>query len=161
MLQALPEKMPRAPTKRTPKPNARHQRLKPYLACFFDVPYRTVQEILGVTHHAIDPLRREMGYDRWPYPDVKSDNFCMTADEIVETRRRMMQCADEGMRDVLSSMKLEAEKARARWKRRKVPRQTTNELLDLEIPYEFLAPIPNGDESRAFWQEIGQLLLGE
>ena len=173
--------MPRCPQKQ-PRSKTKAERLRPYIPCFFDVPYKTVQEILGVTHHLLDPIRREMGYDRWPYPDVKSDNFHMTADEITRMRRDTMPVADDHMRHVLVQMQDAALKAKSQWKRfrqrnpkteqaektnqpspqNKEKRQTQTETLhENELNFEQFAQTPPNEESMAFWNTISQLLAGE
>lgn len=164
--------MTRCPTK-YPKSKAKWDRLRPFIPCFFDVPYKIVQEILGVTHHTLDPLRRELGFDRWPYPDVKSDNFCMTSDEINTKRQEMMLVADERMRGILVLMQEEACKARTNWRkprarrREKRPQNTEGQSEGIQEIDTYPQPIllqQNGgfvvnEESRAFWDEISNILF--
>lgn len=94
--------------------------IKPFLPCFFDLPFRELQMMLGTTHHTLDPLRRELGLLRWPYGDVMRGKFCMTSDEIVTLRQNMMQVADAGMRDVMATAEQKAAECKSTWQPRKV-----------------------------------------
>lgn len=84
--------------------NYRKQQLHRFLPCFFDVPAADVQEILGISHHTLDPVRRSLGLQKWPFVDVSRNRFCMSAEEIAAMRTRMMPLADEQMQQTLRLM---------------------------------------------------------
>lgn len=86
----------------------KNARIHQFLPCFFDVPVAEVQEILSVSHHTIDPLRRRLGLQKWPFLEVIHDKFCMSAEEICELRRSMMVIADEAMQAVLKKIEEKA-----------------------------------------------------
>lgn len=82
----------------------RRQKIHQYLPCFFDVPAADVQEILRISHHTLDPVRRSLGLQKWPFMDVTRNRFCMSADEIASLRSSMMAVADAEMRETLRQM---------------------------------------------------------
>lgn len=94
------------------KPSEKWQKMMPFLPCFFDVPSGDVQVILSISHHTLDPMRRAVGLDKWPYLEVSRGQFCMTDDEIRTYRDRMMGVADDAMKKILKQMAKRAEDCR-------------------------------------------------
>jgi len=162
------------------KPGEKWQKMMPFLPCFFDVPSGDVQIILSISHHTLDPMRRAVGLDRWPYLEVMRDQFCMTSDEISAYRERMMGVADEEMKAILSRMAMRAAECRAS-NRPLAPMQRSSKARAATIKQEeappslsallaaqpvqpqglaeetasFWAPSPE----LAFWDEISQLIM--
>ena len=83
-------------------------RIKSFLPCFFDVPAKDVHRILAISHHRLDPLRRALNLDSWPYNEVTRNRFCMSREEIEGLRMHMMQVADPAMREILQQMEARA-----------------------------------------------------
>jgi len=75
----------------------RREMIRRFLPCFFDLPVSEAQELLAVSHHTLDPVRRGLGLVRWPFADVSRDRFCMSAAEIAELRERMIPLAEGAM----------------------------------------------------------------
>jgi hypothetical protein len=97
-------------------------RIKRFLPCFFDVPAKDVHRILSISHHRLDPLRRALNLDCWPYNEVARNQFCMSREEIEGLRSRMMEVADAPMRETLERMR---ERARECKVESKLPRTKT------------------------------------
>jgi len=76
----------------------RREMIRRFLPCFFDLPVSEAQELLAVSHHTLDPVRRGLGLVRWPFADVSRDRFCMSAAEIAELRERMIPLAEGAMK---------------------------------------------------------------
>ena len=108
--------MPRKPDpsklSKKEKTNLRNAKLHRFLPCFFDVPACDVQEILGISHHTLDPARRALGLQKWPFMDVCRNKFCMNAEEIYNMREKMMPLADEEMQGILQQMSIKADESR-------------------------------------------------
>jgi hypothetical protein len=83
-------------------------KLKDFIPCFFDVPLKHVLEILGVSHHTIDPIRRALHLKRWPYVDLMRGKFG-SRNQVVALRAQMMPDADEDMQRILCKMATRAE----------------------------------------------------
>lgn len=94
------------------RPSEKWQKMMPFLPCFFDVPSGDVQVILSISHHTLDPMRRAVGLDKWPYLEVSRDQFCMADDEIRAYRDRMTGVADDAMKKILKRMATRAEECR-------------------------------------------------
>ena len=90
----------------------RKQKIHQFLPCFFDVPAADVQEILKISHHTLDPLRRSLGLQKWPFMDVARNRFCMSADEIAALRSSMMAVADPEMYQILVQMEEKAKECK-------------------------------------------------
>jgi hypothetical protein len=173
--------MPRYPRKLPQK----WENMQRFLPCFFDVPAADVQTILGVSHHTLDPMRRNLGLARWPYVDAIRRRFCMTLEEIAALRERMMTVADKDTRKILRRMQRRAEECMARRKALRPlavkPVVHTDQLA--RILQDGLAPVPPDDassdseveddsalmqaltapgpaEDAAFWEEISEILGG-
>jgi hypothetical protein len=71
-----------------------------------------VQEILKISHHTLDPVRRSLGLQKWPFMDVTRNRFCMSADEIAALRSSMMAVADPEMRETLLLMEDKAKECK-------------------------------------------------
>jgi hypothetical protein len=157
-------------------------RIKRFLPCFFDVPAKDVHRILAISHHRLDPLRRALNLESWPYNEVVRNRFCMSREEIEGLRARMMEVADPRMRETLMEMEARALECQRALKqpRTKPParrRSRPDELsrlvqegLSADIlvqpskprrrqPVETV-PEPVWDENglpEALWQELGRL----
>ena len=95
--------MPRIPsTSCTKALSKRCLLLRRFIPCFFDVPHKHVLEIVGVSHHTIDPIRRSLQLDGWPYNDVVRGKFCMSRARIVAMRGQAMAVAGEDMQRILT-----------------------------------------------------------
>jgi len=168
-------------------PSDKWRRMMPFLPCFFDVPSGDVQVILSISHHTLDPMRRAVGLDKWPYLEVARGHFCMTSDEICAYRERMMCVADEATKQILWRMAQRAEECRT-CKRPLQPmrrakaqqahesrRVALDELMQQECPLP-LTPTPlssllrvstadaavqalGPDPEQAFWNEISQIIM--
>ena len=170
--------MPRYPRKLPQK----WENMQRFLPCFFDVPAADVQNILGVSHHTLDPMRRNLGLARWPYVDAIRRRFCMTLEEIADLRSRMMTVADKDTRKILRKMQLRAEEcAERRRSLRPLPVRPivhTDELArilqdglpskadgsdsETEDSALLLRALTSEDpaEDAAFWEEISDILGG-
>lgn len=91
--------MPRL-SKRCETLTPKMKRLHPFLGCFFDLPLKHVLQILNVSHHTLDPIRRSMGMKKWPFVDIVRGKYC-DRDEIVALRAQMMPAADTEMQKTL------------------------------------------------------------
>jgi hypothetical protein len=85
-----------------------------FLPCFFDVPLKSALEILGLSHHTLDKVRRTMSIDRWPYAEMTRGRFFlkgvrMLREDIVALRAQMMSEADVGMQQILCRMATRSE----------------------------------------------------
>lgn len=97
--------MPKKPNQnKKSRTQLRNAKIQQFLPCFFDVPAADVQDILQVSHHTLDPARRSLGLQKWPFVDVTRNKFCMSSSEISSLRAQMMSVADEEMRDILTQM---------------------------------------------------------
>jgi hypothetical protein len=102
--------MPRFSKPATSKPlTARMLRLKHFVPCFFDLPLKHVLEILCVSHHTIDPIRRSLSLKRWPYVDLMRGKFG-SRNQVVALRAQMMPEADEDMQRILCKVATQAER---------------------------------------------------
>lgn len=84
------------------------QRLVPFVACFFDLPLKQVLQILNVSHHTLDPIRRSMGMKKWPFVDIVRGKYCQR-EEVVAMRAQMMPVADTDMQRILCRVAASAE----------------------------------------------------
>ena len=154
--------------------------LTPFVPAFFDVPLKHVLEILGVSHHTLDPIRRSLNLEGWPYNDVMRGRFCMRREEIVVLRANMMASACEPMQRVLCRIAACSEEC---WKGTRVSLRAlaqappapcraedqskeVAQLLhesgqtaglfsdDLQDQAAIVSP-----EDAAFWEEMGALLM--
>ena len=101
--------MPRIPsTSCTKALSKRCLLLRRFIPCFFDVPHKHVLEIVGVSHHTIDPIRRSLQLDGWPYNDVVRGKFCMSRARIVAMRGQAMAVAGEDMQRILTQIAAKA-----------------------------------------------------
>jgi hypothetical protein len=172
--------MPRYPRKLPQK----WENMQRFLPCFFDVPAADVQAILGVSHHTLDPMRRNLGLARWPYVDAIRRRFCMTLEEIAALRARMMAVADQDTRKILRRMQRRAEECMERRRAlRPLPVKPvvhTDQLariLQGEILYPANPPAeassvsddaalldaltaPDPADDAAFWDEISEIFEG-
>ena len=160
----------------------RMQELKPYMPAFFDVPLKHVLEILGVSHHTLDPIRRSLNLEGWPYNEVMRGRFCMRRDEIVVLRANMMAGACQPMQRVLCRIAACSEQCwqgtrdslRALAEARPLPCRAedhSKEVAQLlhqsgqppslpwNEPDDLAAAIVPPEEDAAFWEEIGALLM--
>jgi hypothetical protein len=83
--------------------------IKPYLPGAFHVPVKEIYEILGMSHHTLAPMRRELGLSRWPFADVCKGDFRMGGvrkswDDVEDTRLSLMKGADERIVKILEVM---------------------------------------------------------
>ncbi len=99
--------MPRL-SKRCETLTPRMMRLHPFVGCFFDLPLKHVLQILNVSHHTLDPIRRSMGMKKWPFVDIVRGKYCQR-DEIVALRAQMMPAADTDMQQILCRVAASAE----------------------------------------------------
>lgn len=76
------------------------KRLQPFLPCFFDLPLKEVLQILNVSHHTLDPIRRALGLNKWPFVDIVRGRF-WNHEEVVALRAQMMPIADTEMQRIL------------------------------------------------------------
>jgi hypothetical protein len=141
-------------------------RLKPFLPCFYDVPFKQVQKILGVSHHTLDPIRRSLNLDRWPYAQIARGAFC-SREEVVELRGKMMSAADNEMQKILCKISTASELIwRSTREKAPVPPKTPPPSVadpqDLHTAQEqedqlLLDSFTDREDSTAFWEEISQL----
>ena len=109
MREKAPNVMPRIPsTSCTKALSKRCLLLRRFIPCFFDVPHKHVLEIVGVSHHTIDPIRRSLQLDGWPYNDVVRGKFCMSRARIVAMRGQAMAVAGEDMQRILTQIAAKA-----------------------------------------------------
>jgi hypothetical protein len=152
--------------------SARMKALRPYLPCFFDIPFKDALDILGCSHHTLDPIRRAMNMDRWPFAEILRGEFC-DRNEIVALRARMMSQASEDMQRCLC---LVATRAEERWRlgahhrRRRRPKQEPKSCAECQQPPNSPSPPQEhpdaqvgvwGDEDvdeadRAFWEDMSE-----
>jgi hypothetical protein len=83
--------------------------IKPYLPAMFNVRVKDVYEILGMSHHTLAPLRRELGLSSWPFSEVCRGEFRMggvltTWSDIERLRQAMMAGADERIVKILQTV---------------------------------------------------------
>lgn len=151
------------------------QRLVPFVACFFDLPLKQVLQILNVSHHTLDPIRRSMGMKKWPFVDIVRGKYCQR-EEVVAMRAQMMPVADTDMQRILCRVAASAESFWANSTKRierTRRRRPTNEDLPPTVPepsaaQQALEPgvpeepsvWPEGEEDEdehAFWNEMRDL----
>lgn len=163
----------------------RMQELKPYMPAFFDVPLKHVLEILGVSHHTLDPIRRSLNLEGWPYNEVMRGRFCMRREEIVVLRANMMAGACEPMQRILcriatcseqcwqgtrDSLRALAEARPLACRAEDHSKEVAQLLHQSGQPPSLLPPcnerddlpaaiVPPEEEDAAFWEEIGALLM--
>jgi len=128
------------------------RRLYPFLACFFDLPLKNVLQVLNVSHHTLDPIRRSMGMKKWPFADIVHGKY-MDRNQIVALRAQMMPNADRDMQRVLCRVATCAEEI---WNQRKNRARRSRRRLDCKQerdaspePTKFPAqppPTPSEDE---------------
>jgi hypothetical protein len=141
-------------------------RLKPFLPCFYDVPFKQVQKILGVSHHTLDPIRRSLNLDRWPYAQIAKGTFC-SREDVVTLRGEMMSSADNEMQKILCKISTASELI---WRPTREqdpplpnpPPPSVADPHDLHAAHEqedqlLLDSFTDREDSTAFWEEIGQL----
>lgn len=92
----------------------RFPELQRFLPCLFDVPLRIALETLGMSHHTLDPLRRALGLERWPYAEMARGRFYMKGvkwqhETCVVLRAQLLEEADDEMRQVLREIAALAE----------------------------------------------------
>jgi hypothetical protein len=87
----------------------RCESLRRFVPCFFDVPHKHVLEIVGVSHHTLDPIRRSLSLESWPYGEVRRGKFCMSRARIIALRAQAMGAADEEMQRILMRVAAKAE----------------------------------------------------
>jgi len=92
----------------------RFPELQRFLPCLFDVPLRIALETLGMSHHTLDPLRRALGLERWPYAEMARGRFYMKGlkwqhETCVVLRAQLLEEADDEMRQVLREIAVLAE----------------------------------------------------
>ena len=109
----MPRKFDQHKLSKKDKTNLRNAKIQQFLPCFFDVPAAEVQDILGISHHTLDPARRSLGLQKWPFVDVSRNQFCMTAVEISSLRTKMMCIADDEMHAILVQMSQKAEECKS------------------------------------------------
>ena len=91
--------MPRL-SKRPETLTPKMERILPFLTCFFDLPLKSVLQLLNVSHHTLDPIRRSMGLKKWPFVDIVRGQYCQRED-IVAMRAEMMPVADTEMQRLI------------------------------------------------------------
>lgn len=157
------------------------QRLHPFLACFFDLPLKNVLQILNVSHHTLDPIRRSMGMKKWPFVDIVRGKYCQR-EEIVALRAQMMPGADTEMQQTLCRMAASSEEfwtsssKRIERTRRRGPLEECIERTRRRGPSEERAADPPppepepepadvfsaGGEDESFWNDMRDIFaLGE
>lgn len=112
--------------------------LKRYLPCFFDVPLRIALEILGLSHHTLDPIRRSLDLERWPFAELARGKFSMKGvrwqrDDVVALRTEMTAGADMEM---LRVIKLATARSEEFWSPvpKKEKKKKTVELIVEPVP---------------------------
>ena len=83
--------------------------IRPYLPGTFHVPVKEIYEILGMSHHTLAPLRRNLGLSRWPFADICKGDFSMDGvpqswDDVENQRLSLMKDADERIVKILEVM---------------------------------------------------------
>ena len=115
--------MPRSVLTKERSLSKRMRMLTPFIPCFFDIPFKDALSILGCSHHTLDPIRREMKLERWPFTDMLRAGF-HDRSSIIALRAMMMSQAPEDMQRCLC---LAATRAEECWRggvyRRQAPRQ--------------------------------------
>lgn len=152
------------------------KRLHPFVGCFFDLPLKHVLQILNVSHHTLDPIRRSMGMKKWPFVDIVRGKYCQR-EEIVALRAQMMPDADTDMQKILCRVAACAEEFWAgntkrieRTRRRRVceresppqppatPEAQPEEPEHVECPAQSTVWPDEGDEDDgAFWNDMHDL----
>jgi hypothetical protein len=161
--------MPRFSKPATSKPlTARMLRLRQFVPCFFDLPLKHVLEILCVSHHTIDPIRRSLSLKRWPYVDLMRGKFG-SRNQVVALRAQMMPEADEEMQRILCKVATRAEvcwnetpeNVRVLANHYQNPCKEAPAVPDthavVEQPSVWDDP-PNADDDSHFWNEMSELL---
>lgn len=93
--------MPRSvPSKKEHTLSKRMRTLSPFIPCFFDIPFKDALNILGCSHHTLDPIRREMKLERWPFTDMVRGQW-QDRSNIIALRALMMSQAPEDMQRCL------------------------------------------------------------
>jgi hypothetical protein len=110
----MPRSPPPSPTDPSKPLCKKIPALPRFLPCFFDVPLKSALEILGLSHHTLDKVRRTMSIDRWPYAEMTRGRFFlkgvkMLREDIVALRAQMMSEADVGMQQILCRMATRSE----------------------------------------------------
>ena len=93
--------------------------IKPYLRGMFHVSVKEIYEVLGMSHHTLAPMRRDLGLSRWPFADICKGDFNMegvriTWDDIENQRLSLMKDADERIVKILEVMGERAQKHKHR-----------------------------------------------
>lgn len=148
----MPRKLDQHKLSRKDKTSLRNAKIQQFLPCFFDVPAAEVQDILGISHHTLDPARRSVGLQKWPFVDVSRNKFCMTAAEISSLRAMMMTIADEEMHGILLQMSQKAEECQSLLEHRRRLRVVNKKRHGKTPNVKKLAPraVPN--------EELGRLI---
>lgn len=157
--------------------SATMQALRPYLPCFFDIPFKDALNILGRSHHTLDPIRRAMNLARWPFADIVRGGFCDRS-QIVALRAQMMSHASDDMQRCLC---LAATRAEECWRsgepyRRRSPCKREENRRGSECQQPPNSPAPpspkpppspeifawdageeTDDADRAFWDDMRSL----
>ena len=160
--------MPRRPNPKDPKKecqmSAAMQILSPFIPCFFDIPFKDALSILGRSHHTLDPIRRAMNLDRWPFADLLRGGFC-DRNEIVAYRAAMMAHASDDMQRCLCLAATRAEecwrtgepyKRRSPCKREageEEPKKPTTCQQPPNSPERSSSPLPLFPEEPCLWGE--------
>lgn len=169
--------MPRiqAPPKNNKIISKKFPELKRYLPCFFDVPLRMALEILGLSHHTLDPIRRSLDLERWPYAELTRGKLFIKGvkwqrEDIVALRTQMLPEADKEMQRVLC---VAATRADEFWnypipvkiiaKKKKTAELVVVPVVPVEVQTLPEAPSVWGDPANDtssdtdFWNEIARL----
>lgn len=123
----------------------RMRMLTPFIPCFFDIPFKDALSILGCSHHTLDPIRREMKLERWPFTDMlRGEN--RDRSNIIALRALMMSQASEDMQRCLC---LAATRAEECWRggvyQRQAPRRGGKKKMQVAPSRP---PSPGGCEAK-------------
>lgn len=143
--------------------------LKPFIPCLFDIPFKDALTILGCSHHTLDPIRRAMNLDRWPFLEIVHGRFSYDRNQIVALRAQMMSHASEDMQKCLC---LAATRAEECWRSGKPKRRAPVQKDKGYSPTDSIAPPPcspsepsqeehgifgpddNDEGDEAFWNDM-------
>lgn len=73
------------------------------------MPVKEIYKILGMSHHTLAPIRRELGLARWPFADICRGEFRIGGkrkswDDVEDTRKSLMAGADDRIVKILEVM---------------------------------------------------------
>lgn len=147
----------------------KYPELKRFLPCFFDVPLRMALEILGLSHHTLDPIRRSLGLERWPFAEMVRGKFYMNGvkwqrEDVCALRNEMLPDADQEMQRALCLTTTRSDECWAPTnKKQKVaelilPPPITSAPPPLpEAPSVWGDSAPDAISDAEFWEEIARM----